>query len=104
MLCVTIGLVGGFIDGAQELLAALPVGVLLSMGGTLAWTRHFCRHKKFKIAGRIFFTGLAAMAIAPKNVHGPGMLLVLTAVCAWILSIILTITAAVTDDRPATPV
>jgi hypothetical protein len=29
------------------------------------------------------------MVIAPKNAHGPGMLLMLTAVSAWILSIIL---------------
>jgi hypothetical protein len=115
ILCVTIGVAWGFVDEsthfrfrlftdyANVFLVALPVGVLLSVGGILAWTRHLSKRKKFKIAGWVFLTGLVAMVIAPNNVHGPGMLLVLTAVCAWILSIILTITAAVSDERPATP-
>jgi hypothetical protein len=42
------------------------------------------------------------MVIPPKNVHGPGMLPMLTAVSAWILSIILTLTAAVGGDRQVT--
>jgi hypothetical protein len=115
ILCVTIGVAWGFVDQsthfrfrlftdyANVFLVTLPVGVLLSVGGTLAWTRHCSKRKKFKIAVWVFLTGLVAMVIAPHNVHGPGMLLVLTAVCAWILSIILAITAAVFDERPATP-
>jgi hypothetical protein len=41
------------------------------------------------------------MVIAPKNVHGPGMLLVLTAVCGWILSIVLAVIAVAQRDDEA---
>jgi hypothetical protein len=115
ILCVTIGIAWGFVEESTSFgsrffteyagvfLITLLVGVLLSMGGTLAWTRHFSKAKKFKIAGWVFFAGLLAMIIAPKNVHGPGMLLMLTAVSAWILSIILTLTTAGGGDRQVTP-
>jgi hypothetical protein len=110
ILCVTIGVSWGFIDvstgfrftffddHAEAFLATLAVGVLLSSGGTLVWTRHFSKSAKFKIAGWIFFAGLIAVVVAPKNVHGPGMLLLFAAVCACILSVILTIAAFATGD------
>jgi hypothetical protein len=71
----------------------LFVGILLSTGGTVAWTRHLDKRKKLKVAGYIFLVGLLAMLIAPGNVHGPGMLVVMTAVCGWILSIVLAVIA-----------
>jgi hypothetical protein len=40
--------------------------------------------------------GLLAMVVAPDNVHGPGMLLILTAVCACILSVVLAVLAVAT--------
>ena len=110
--CVAIGLSWAFLDGSDFafrffsdsldrfitdndglFLLTLLVGVVLSAVGTLSWTRRFNRHRKFKVAGSIFFAGLLSIVVAPKNVHGPGMLLVLTALCSWMLSIILVVSA-----------
>ena len=118
IVCVAIGLSWGFLDGSDFafrflgdslnrfitenvglFLITLLVGIALSLGGTLAWTHHFNRRKKLKVAAWIFLAGLLAMVIAPKNVHGPGMLLVLTAVCGWILSIAMAVIAVVSRDR-----
>jgi hypothetical protein len=86
-------------------LMTLLVGIVLSAGGTIAWTHHFDKRKRLRVAGYILLVGLLAMIIAPKNVHGPGMLLVLTAVCGWILSVVLAVIAIVqsrptVNDRP----
>ena len=79
--------------GAGIFLITLLLGILLSASGTLAWTHHYNRRKKLKVAGWIFVTGLLAMLIASKNVHGHGMLHGLTALCAWLLSIVLAVAA-----------
>ena len=118
IVCVAIGLSWAFLVGSDFafrffsdslnrfimedvalFLVTLLMGIILSALGTLAWTQHFNRRKKFKVAGWIFLAGLVAMVIAPKNVHGPGMLLVLTAVCAGILSIVLAVIAVASRDR-----
>jgi hypothetical protein len=118
IVCIAIGLSWGFLDGSDFgfrflsdslnrfitenvglFLITLLVGIVLSAGGTLAWTHYFDKRKKLKVAGCIFLAGLLAMIIAPKNVHGPGMLLLLTAVCGWILSIVLAV-IAVARSRP----
>jgi hypothetical protein len=118
IVSIAIGLSWGFLDGSDfafRLLSdsfnrfitehsglfgmTLFVGILLSTGGTIAWTRHFDKRKKLKVAGYIFLVGLLAMLITPGNVHGPGILVVMTAVCGWILSIVLA-AIAVARSRP----
>lgn len=74
------------------------MGIVLSAGGTFAWTRHFNKQKKVKVSGSIFAVGLLAIIMTPKNVHGPGMLVVLTALCFWLLSIALAVTAVATRE------
>jgi hypothetical protein len=119
IVCIAVGLSWGFLDGsdfafrllsdsvnrfitvnAELFLITLLAGIVLSAGGTIAWTRHFDKRKRLKVAGYIFLVGLLAMLIAPGNVHGPGMLVVMTAVCSWILSIVLAIIAVAGRGRP----
>ncbi|MGA7913932.1 MAG: hypothetical protein WCA00_01755 [Candidatus Acidiferrales bacterium] len=85
-------------------LTTLLVGITLSVGGTLAWTHHFSRRQNLKVAGWVFLAGLLAMVIAPKNIHGPGMLLILTALCAWILSIGMAVIAVTTRHGSVNPI
>ena len=108
ILGVAIGISWSFLDDSDFafrfvsvglFLITLLVGILLSTGGALAWTHDYNRRKKLKVAGWIFVTGLIAMVIAPKSVHGHGMPLVLTAVCAWILSIVLAVIAVAGRHR-----
>jgi hypothetical protein len=118
IVCIAIGLSWGFLDGSDFAFGFLSsslnglitghsglfgmtlfMGILLSAGGTVAWTHHFDKRKKLKVAGYIFLAGLLAMLITPGNVHGPGMLVVMTAVCGWILSIVLA-AIAVARSRP----
>jgi hypothetical protein len=120
IVCVATGLSWGLLDGSNVafrfrsdsldrfitenaglFLITLFVGIILSAGGTLAWTHRSNKPKKLKVAGWVFGAGLLVMVIAPKNVHGNGMLLVLTAVCAWILSIVLAVIAVASRDRSA---
>jgi hypothetical protein len=119
IVCIAIGLSWGVLDGSDFAFRFLSnslnrfitehsglfgltlfIGILLSAAGTIAWTHHFDKRKKLKVAGYIFLAGLLAMLIAPGNVHGPGMLVVLTAVCGWILSIVLAIIAVAGRGRP----
>ena len=112
IVCVSIGLSWGFLAGSDFafrffsdsldkfitlndglFLITLLAGIVMSASGTLVWTHGFDKRKKLKVAGWVFSAGLLAMVIAPKNVHGPGMLLVLTALCAWTLSIVLAVIA-----------
>jgi hypothetical protein len=107
ILCITVGVAWGFVDlgthfrfrffseYAGLFLITLVVGILLSSGGALAWARHFSKRKKLEVAGCIFAMGLVAFTIAPNNVHGPGMLLILVAICAGILSLVLAMMAVV---------
>lgn len=118
IVCIAISLSWGFLDGSDFafrllsdsvnrfitvnvglFLITLLAGIVLSAGGTIAWTRHFDKRKRLKVAGYIFLVGLLAMLITPGNVHGPGMLVVMTAVCGWILSIVLAV-IAVARPRP----
>jgi MFS family permease len=111
IFCVIIGVAWGFVDErthsrfefftdyAGLFLITLAVGIILSAGGALAWTRHFDRRKRLKVAGCVFLAGLLAMVVAPDNVHGPGMLLVLAAVCAWILSVVLAVIAVASHNH-----
>ena len=112
VVCIAIGLSWGFLDGSDFafrllsdsvnrfitvnvglFLVTLLAGIVLSAAGAIAWTHHFDRRKRLKVAGYIFLVGLVAMLIAPGNVHGAGMLVVMTAVCSWILSVVLAIIA-----------
>ena len=111
IFCVVVGVAWGFVDVGTHFrfqfftdyaglfLITLAVGILLSVCGALAWTRHFDRRKRLKVAGWVFFAGVLAMLVAPDNVHGPGMLLVLAAVCACILSIVLAVIAVASHTR-----
>jgi hypothetical protein len=118
IVCIVTGLSWGFLDGSDFAFRFLSdslnrfitehsglfgmtlfLGILLSAGETIAWTHHFDKRKRLKVAGYIFLVGLLAMLITPGNVHGPGMLVVMTAVCGWILSIVLAV-IAVARSRP----
>lgn len=90
-----------FITGnAGFFLIALPSGILLSAAGVVALARDFNRRKKLRVAGWIFLAGLLSIIFAPKYVHGPGMLLVLTAVCVCVLGIVLTVLAFASHTEP----
>jgi hypothetical protein len=105
VICVGIGVVWGFVEGggsfqfldcancAGFFLITLAAGILLSAGGTVAWTRRLGKQKKLRVAGVIFLVALAAFIVVPNNVHGPGMLLGLVAICAGILSLVLVVMA-----------
>jgi hypothetical protein len=82
-------------DYAGLFLTALPVGICLSAGGIVAWSRHLDRGERLRLAGFIFALGLVAAFVTPNNVHGPGMLLGLSAVCALILSFVVMLTAVI---------
>ena len=69
------------------------VGIVLSVVGMILWARHFSERKRLKVAGLIFVLGMIVFMIVPNNVHGPGMLLGLTDICALILSIVLAVMA-----------
>ena len=91
IFCVIIGVAWSFLDErthfcfefftnyAGLFLITLAVGILLSAGAALDWTRHFDRRKRLKVAGWVFMAGVLAMLVAPDTVHGPGTLLVLAA-------------------------
>lgn len=123
ILCLAVGLSWAFVDGSDFafrffsdsfdrfitvnvnlFLIILLIGILSSAIGTVAWTRHFNKRKQFRVAGSIFLVGLFAIVVAPKNVHGHGMLLILTALCAWILSIVLAVIAVATREHAANEV
>jgi hypothetical protein len=54
----------GFITGNVGLfLVSLLTGIILSALGTLAWTQHFNRWKKSKVAGWIFLA-LAGITVS----------------------------------------
>jgi hypothetical protein len=103
VLCVAVGVAWGFVDVGTDFrfrffsdhaglfLVTLVVGILLSAGGTIAWVRHFNRGKRLRVAGYVFFVGLVAFLVVPNNVHGPGMLLGLAAICAGILSLVIAV-------------
>lgn len=95
-----------FDHSAGLFLTMVPVGILLSIGGTLVWARHWDRRERLRVAGTIFVIAVIAIAvvafmIVPSNVHGPGVLLVLAAICACILSLVLAVMAVVTRSHPA---
>ena len=90
-----------FTDYAGLFLIMLGVGILLSAGGTIAWARQWDRRERLRVAGVIFVIAVIASVIVPNNVHGPGMLLGIAAICACILSLVLAVMAVVTGD-PAT--
>ena|SRR5713226_1473712 len=117
VVCIATGLSWGFLDGSDFafrffsdsfdrfitenvglFLTTLLVGMILSVVGTLAWTWRFSKAKQLRVAACIFALGLVAFAVAPKNVHGPGMLLVFVALCACALSIALGLMAAVRNQ------
>jgi hypothetical protein len=119
IFCVVIGVWWGFLDGSDFafkffsdswnrfitgneglFFIVLCVGILLSAGGTIAWTRHFSEGKQVKVAGCIAIIGLVIFMFVPNNVHGPGMLLGFAVICAWILSLVLVVIAFVAPDRP----
>jgi hypothetical protein len=114
MLCVVVGLALGFIASdtssdfdflthyAYDFLIPLLAGVLLSFGGTVAWARHLDRRRKLKLAAWIFVLSFVPVPFIPKNVHGPGMIVIVFAVLpAWILSIVLVVMVAVDADDAA---
>ena len=80
----------------------VPVGILLSIGGTIVWARHWDRRERLRVAGVIFVIAVIAFMIVPNNVHGPGMLVGFAAICACILSLVLAVMAVVTRNHPAT--
>jgi len=90
-------------DYAGLFLIMLGVGILLSACGTIAWARQWDRRERLRVAGAIFVLVVIAFFIVPNNVHGPGMLLVLTAVCALSLSILLAVMAVFTRDHATRP-
>jgi len=89
-----------FTVGHQEFLFGIPMGVLLILIGTIAWALRAPRSAKLKAAGWIFCGGLAAIFLVPKNVHGPGMPVILVAVCGWVLSLVLILMAFVQRRGP----
>jgi drug/metabolite transporter (DMT)-like permease len=113
VVCVVVGVSWDFIDvwthfrfdflsdHFELFLAALGVGIVLSMGGAIAWARRFDRPKKFRVAGGIFLIGAVALMVAPKNVHGPGMLLVFASFWTLTLSLVIGVLAVFTRAQPA---
>jgi hypothetical protein len=113
VVCVVVGVSWGFVDvwthfrfqfltDYYELfLATLAVGIVLSVGGAILWTRHFDRLKKFRVAGVIFVIGAVAFMVVPNNVHGPGMLLGFASVFTLILSVVIAVMAVFTRAHPA---
>jgi hypothetical protein len=113
VVCVIVGVSWGFVDvwthfrfqfftDYYELfLATLVVGIVLSMGGAIAWTRHFNRPNKFRVAGVIFVIGAVAFMVVPNNVHGPGMLLGFASIFTLILSLVIGVMAFFTRVHPA---
>ena len=105
ILCVAVGVSWIFVDEATHFrfgflsedagffLITLAIGILLSSGGTIAWARQFDKPKRFKVAGFVFLIGLVAFFVTPNNVHGPGMVLGLAAICAILLSVALAVMA-----------
>jgi hypothetical protein len=112
LICVVVGVGWGFVDVATDFrfpflsdyagifLITLVVGIVLSLTGTIAWARHLSRKARFRAATCVFAAGLVVILIAPKNVHGPGMLLVLSGVCALLLSLALAMMGAISRDQP----
>ena len=88
-------------DYYELFLATLAVGIVLSVGGAILWTRHFDRLKKFRVAGVIFVIGAVAFMVVPNNVHGPGMLLGFASVFTLILSVVIAVMAVFTRAHPA---
>jgi hypothetical protein len=113
VVCVVVGVSWGFVDvwthfrfqfftDYYELfLATLAVGIVLSVGGAILWTRHFDRLKKFRVAGVIFVIGAVAFMVVPNNVHGPGMLLGFASVFTLVLSVVIGVMAVFTRAHPA---
>lgn len=113
VVCVVVGVLWGFVDEwthfrfqfftdyYEVFLATLVVGLVLSMGGAIAWTRHFDRLKKFRVAGVIFVIGAIAFLIVPNNVHGPGMLLGFASIFTLVLSVVIGTMAVFTRSRPS---
>jgi hypothetical protein len=113
VVCVIVGVSWGFVDvwthfrfqfftDYYELfLATLAVGIVLSVGGAILWTRHFDRLKKFRVAGVIFVIGAVAFMVVPNNVHGPGMLLGFASVFTLVLSVVIGVMAVFTRAHPA---
>jgi hypothetical protein len=113
VVCVIVGVSWGFVDVwthfrfrffshyYELFLATLAVGIVFSMGGAIAWTRHFDRPKKFRVAGVIFVIGAVAFMVAPNNVHGPGMLLGFASLFTLALSVVIGVMAVFTRAHPA---
>jgi hypothetical protein len=113
VVCVIVGVSWGFVDvwthfrfqfftDYYELfLATLAVGIVLSVGGAIFWTRHFDRLKKFRVTGVIFVIGAVAFMVVPNNVHGPGMLLGFASVFTLVLSVVIGVMAVFTRAHPA---
>jgi hypothetical protein len=111
--CVVVGVSWGLVDVWTDFrfqflsdhyelfLATLAVGIVLSMGGAIAWTRHFDRAKKFRVAGGIFVIGAVAFMVVPNNVHGPGMLLGFASILTLTLSLVIGVMAVFTRAHPA---
>lgn len=105
LVCVLVGVSWGFVDVwthfrfqffthyAGLFLATLAVGIVLSVSGAIAWTRHFDRLKEFRVAGVIFVIGAVAFMVVSNNVHGPGMLLGLASTFALILGLVIGVMA-----------
>jgi hypothetical protein len=114
VVCVVVGVSWGFIDEGTHFrfeflddygglfFMMLPVGILLSIGGIIVWARHWDRSERLRVAGAIFVIAVIAFMLVPNNVHGPGMLLGLAAICACILSLVLVVMGIVSRNHPAT--
>ena len=107
LVCVVVGIGWGFVDVATDFrfdfftrysslfLISLVLGVCLSSAGIIAWSLRFSRRKQLGLAGLVIAVGCVGVAVAPNNVHGPGMLLGLTSVCAAMLGLSLAVIAAI---------
>jgi len=95
IICISVSLSLLFIDDTLPFGVPYIVGIVLSFGGTVAWTRHFEMRRKLRIAGYVALVGLVVFFFVPNNVHGDGMLVGLVVLCGWLLSIVLVIMAAV---------
>jgi hypothetical protein len=77
-VCVIVGVSWGFVDEGTHFrleflgdcaglfLIMLPVGILLSMGGTIVWARHWDRRKRLRVAGVVFVIAVIAFMIATE--------------------------------------